>query len=198
MTKSPAYLTVNLAGSMECSDSPQTWKVPVEIDPGAPLGPHTFEIVATSDSGTTCSVLATVTVELGVSSLEADPTSIMATTAWPGMPPYNFSEINVEWDPLDCEGRLEIVELEAQQGYLPSDDGLITRMDQTRWEYTAFTEPQTELCPKPVKVWIAAMAADDELERVSVLVRPVHDWWTHGHQHGPGQPMQSPTLDDYA
>jgi len=97
--------------------------------------------------------------------------------------PANISEsdITVTWDPAECEGTLEIVELEPQQpfGYLPADEGTLTQSPiiANLWRYDAFDEPPNELCPDMVKVWIAAMKGDQELARKSILVWPVHLWW---------------------
>jgi len=102
------------------------------------------------------------------------------------MPPnISQSDIIVTWDPPQCVGRLEIVELEPQQpfGYLPADEGTLTPIDANRWRYDAFDEPPNELCPDMVKIWIAAMKGDQELARTSILVWPVHTWWiTNPHQ----------------
>ena len=53
-------------------------------------------------------------------------------------------------------------------------------MDETTWKYAAFDEPQGELCPDLVRVWIGAMQGDEELDRKSILVQPVHTWFTTG------------------
>ncbi len=131
----------------------------------------------------------TVTVEGEVTTLTLDPSYIPAKTPWPTMPNYSRSEITVEWDPPECEGRLEIVEIDNQgNGYLPPNNGTLTPINASLWRYDAFDEPTDELCAKPVRVWIGAMQGDEELERVSILVYPVHRWWTlPAHIHGPGE-----------
>ena len=48
------------------------------------------------------------------------------------------------------------------------------------WRYVAFEEPQDELCPETVKVWIAAFRDDQEIARKSILVQPVHTFFTTG------------------
>ena len=66
------------------------------------------------------------------------------------------------------------MELEGTGGYTPTNEGTLTKMDDTHWAYVAFDEPQTEKYPEDVKVWIAAFRGQTELGRKSVLVLPVH------------------------
>ncbi|UCC32078.1 MAG: hypothetical protein JSU86_07315, partial [Phycisphaerales bacterium] len=125
------------------------------------------------------------TAATATATLTFDPSSIAATTDWPDIPVgINQSQITVTWDPPECEGTLEIVQLEPQQagGYLPADEGTLSPDpdNDNLWHYTAFDEPQTELCPKEVKVWIGAMQGDTELARKSILVWPVHTFFTTG------------------
>ena len=70
--------------------------------------------------------------------LSMDPSSIPAHTEWDDMPNYCYSEITVQWDPPECEGALDIVELAPSGSYLPPDDGLLTRLDTNTWKYDAF------------------------------------------------------------
>ena len=46
-------------------------------------------------------------------------------------------------------------------------------------------------------MWIAAKHCDMELARESILVWPVHEWWTNSHRHGPGQPQHAPDNADF-
>jgi len=113
--------------------------------------------------------------------ITANPTSIPATTVWAGMPAnISQSTISVPWNPPECEGTVEIVEIDPIEGYVPPDEGTLTPDGQNTWRYDAFTEPAAEHCPKLVRVWIAAMMGDVELSRVSILVKPVHTHWTQG------------------
>ena len=89
---------------------------------------------------------------------------------------FNQSQITVIWTPPECVGRLEIVEIEGTDGYVPPGNGILEQESDTVWRYTAFDEPITELCPKKVTVSIAAMQGDVELTRTTVLVWPVHAW----------------------
>jgi len=113
--------------------------------------------------------------------ITADPTSIPATTPWPDMPAnLSQSSMTVTWTPPECEGTLEIVEVDPIEGYTPPDSGTLTPGDGNTWRYDAFSEPATALCPKLVRVWIGAMQGELELSRVSILVKPVHVHWTWG------------------
>ena len=70
-------------------------------------------------------------------------------------------------------------------------------MDSNTWRYDAFDEPQTTLCTDTVKVWIGAMKGDTEITRKSILVQPVHKWWTNGHKHGPNGQTHPPDTADF-
>lgn len=106
--------------------------------------------------------------------LTLDPTFIPAYTAWPG-PNYAYADLTVQWDPPECEGTLEIVAVEPQGAYTPADGGSVVHLGANHWRYLAFTEPASEKCPDPVKVWIAAVAGGMEVSsRRSILVLPVH------------------------
>lgn len=114
-----------------------------------------------------------------------NPSSISASTAWLGLPGgVNESEITVTWDPPECDGTLEIAELEPDRegGYLPPNDGTLTQdpNDPNLWLYKAFDEPPNELCSEAVKVWIAAKQGGAELTRKSIRVLPVHTFLTTG------------------
>jgi len=113
--------------------------------------------------------------------ITADPTSIPATTPWPDMPAnLSQSSMTVTCTPPECEGTLEIVEVDPIEGYTPPDSGTLTPGDGNTWRYDAFSEPATAMCSKLVRVWIGAMQGELELSRVSILVRPVHAYWTWG------------------
>ena len=127
--------------------------------------------------------------------LTLDPSSIPAFAGWGG-PNYRYSRITVEWDPPECEGRVEIAEVEPTGDYVPPNDGWVTK-DGDHWVYEAFAEPQGALCPEPVRVWVAAFQGDTEVARRSILVLPVHTFWTNGHQHGPGAQQHPPDNDDF-
>lgn len=171
----------------------------VSVSPEAPLGPIPITITGNTPGGAQCIHDATISVTLGVV-LTLNPTFIPATTAWPGMPDYSYSEVTVEWNPPFCEGQLEIVEIQPLGGYVPPNAGTLTRINANLWRYDAFDELQSELCPKNVKVWIAAKSGETELDRQSVLVLPVHDWWMSQsqHQHGPAGTPHSRTPVDFA
>jgi hypothetical protein len=139
---------------------------------------------------------ATVVVTAGAT-LSVDPSSIPAHTAWPSMPDYSHSEVTVQWDPPDCEGRLEIVGVEPTGGYQPPNQGTLNCINANLWRYDAFDEPQSALCPEIKTVWIAAFQDELELGRASVLVHPVHTWWTTGHKHGPGGQTHPPDTSDF-
>lgn len=129
--------------------------------------------------------------------LTLDPSSIPAKTAWSG-PNYAFSNINVQRNPPECAGSLEVVLVEPQGSYVPPNQGSVKHLGANLWRYFAFDEPQTEKCPELVKVWIAAVYNGIELPgRKSILVLPVHTWWTTGHKHGPGQPTHPPDVSDF-
>ena len=89
---------------------------------------------------------------------------------------FNQSQITVIWTPPECVGRLEIVEIEGTDGYVPPGNGILEQESDTVWRYTAFDEPITALCAKEVAVSIAALQGDVELTRTTVLVWPVHAW----------------------
>lgn len=55
----------------------------------------------------------------------------------------------------NSRGRLAIIEVQPQGDYEPPDGGTLYRIDANHREYEAFGEPQSALCAKPVKVWIA-------------------------------------------
>jgi len=132
--------------------------------------------------------------------LTADPTAISASTQWAQTTlPWSASEITVTWNPVGCEGTLQIVELVGDSGYVPpTGQGSLERLEPTKWIYRAFLERKTELCPKPVNVKIAAKQGDGELTRVSVRVLPVHTWWVTSHKHGPGDQTHPPDTSDFA
>jgi hypothetical protein len=129
--------------------------------------------------------------------LSVDPSGIPAHTGWESMPDYSYSEITVQWDPPECEGTLKILDFVGDSGYTPPNKGTLAPIDATKWRYTAFDEPPTELCPKAANVPIAAMQGDTELARVSIRVLPVHTWWTTGHKHGPGGQTHPPDTSDF-
>ena len=110
---------------------------------------------------------------------------------------WNFSDITVTWNPPECEGTLQIVELVGDNGYVPPNQGTLVPIDATKWRYTTFDEPPAELCPERVVVSIAAMKGEQELTREQVVVRTVFKWLVSGHQHGPGAIMHTPTTGDY-
>ena len=91
---------------------------------------------------------------------------------------------------------MEIAELEPAGDYVPPNDGWVTK-DGDHWVYEAFAEPQDALCPEAVRVWVAAFQGDTEVARRSILVLPVHTFWTTGHQHGPGAQQHPPDNDDF-
>jgi len=196
-----AIVSVN-PGSVPCGPFKTPVTLTIDMDEDAPLGQFTVDLRGEilDDGLVVCETTLSlpVTVDLGVTTLTADPTSIPATTAWPGMPPYNLSNIDVQWEPPDCEGRLEIVQIDPIDGYTPPNSGTIEKIDNTFWRYTSFDEFQGELCPGRVKVWLAAVGGTQELQRISLLVLPVHTWWTTGHKHGPGQPTHPPDFNDFA
>ncbi len=138
----------------------------------------------------------TVTVAM-TAVLTRDPSSISATTAWPDMPDFSFSEITVEWAPPECEGTLEVVELGLTDGYQPPSNGTLQRINTTLWRYTAFDEPQNVIHPKTVRVWIGALKGGVELNREQVQVLTVHNWWITPHQHGPDGQFHAPDVADY-
>lgn len=82
-------------------------------------------------------------------------------------------------------------------GYVPPDEGTVEPLEEPLWLYRAFLEPRAEPCPKDVTVSIAAMAGDQELDRETILVLPVHKWLTNGHQHGPGAQQHPPDTNDF-
>ena len=113
--------------------------------------------------------------------LSLNPTSIAGTTEWPDMPAsLNLSDITVTWDPPECVGSLEIVEIVGTLGYVPPEDGNLEKEDDTHWHYTSYPEPLSELCAKSVKVRIGAMQGENELARKSIMVLPVHTFLTTG------------------
>jgi hypothetical protein len=127
--------------------------------------------------------------------LTADPTDISAKSTGS---PWNYSVITVAWNPPDCEGTLEIVTpLVGNNNYMPPNDGTLQRINATTWIYTAFDEPQSELCPEDVPVTIAAKQGTTQVASVNVRVRPVHTFWTHAHRHGPAMPLHSPDTADF-
>jgi hypothetical protein len=180
VVKSVQYLTVTLPPSIPCDGMPHSGTVSVEVDQGAPAGPIMFQVIGTTPS-TECDTITTVTVLENTATLVFNPSSIPALTAWPGMPPnISQADLLVTWDAPECEGTLQIVLIEGTGGYVPPSEGTLTQEGSTLWRYTAFEEPQTVLCPEFVKVWIAAMKDGQELPgtRKSILVQPVHTWWT--------------------
>ena len=195
LVKSVPDLTVNLPGGTGCAGSPHDLPYTVDIAPDAPAGDITFEIVGQT-SEAECSTLVTLNVTPITATMTALPAAIPASTAWPGMPNFSFSEIGVQWDPPDCEGTVEIAELIGN--YQPPGPGSLTWSNTAEvWIYTAFSEPMAELHPQSVEVWIAAKQSDTELDRVRVNVLPVHNWWVTPHQHGPFGQFHAPNEDDY-
>ena len=135
---------------------------------------------------------------VGSCSISLDPTSIPAKSIWQTILPWAAAELAVAWNPPECEGTLEIVELVGDGGYVPpTSEGSIVQLDETTWLYRAFLESQTEICPQGVNVKIAALFGDVEVQRVSVRVLPIHTWQTTPHQHGPGVPGHAPDLADW-
>ena len=126
--------------------------------------------------------------------LTVDPSSIPATTDWPEMPDYSYSEVTVTWDPPECEGTLEVVDLGLTDGYQPPSDGTLQRMSATVWRYTAFDEPQNEIHSETVRVSIGAIKGGVELDREEVQVFSVHHWWTTPPNTGPTGSFMPPTL----
>ena len=196
-----ACVAVSVApGSLACGPWKSPFTLTVSVSPDASLGVVTVRLTGrvTGPGGAVICESTTdaiVTLELSAT-LAADPTVIPAKTGWPSMPPWDISDITVAWDPPDCEGTLEILDFVGDSGYTPPNKGTLAP-DATKWGYTGFDEPPTELCPKAANVPIAAMRGDTELARANVLVRPVHTWWTHGHKHGPGQVMHTPDTNDF-
>ena len=166
------------------------------------LGPGAYSCAFAADADRDC---PPESIEIGPATrtlvfsatLSADPGKIPAKTACPTIPDFSYSEITVQWDPPECEGTLEIVEVIPDEMYLPSGDGTLDRIDATKWRYTAFDESPAEKRPKGVVVWIAAKQGVQELTRVAVWVRPTFKWWVSGHEHGPGAGMHTPTTADY-
>ncbi|MBU0719352.1 MAG: hypothetical protein KJ749_13985, partial [Planctomycetes bacterium] len=113
--------------AIPCDNASHSRTAQVSVTEAAALGDFTFDLTSTSPSGGNCTATAMISVELAAV-LTGDPTSIPATTEWDDMPDYSFSQITVTWDPPDCEGTLEIVELQGTGGYLPGDDGTLTPM----------------------------------------------------------------------
>lgn len=180
------YATVSVSPtSVACGEAKHPVTLTISLLPDTPLGIMHVEItgrITNSQGLVVCEVVATsnVTIDLGAV-LALSPGTIPATTAWAGMPPNaSRSVITVAWNPSDCEGRLEIADLQPEGSYVPSDEGVLTRLDANTWYYDAFIEPQSELCPEPVRVWIAAMSGDTELDRRYVRVIPVHTYLTTG------------------
>ncbi len=165
---------------------------PIPLGPVSGLGdvatstaemPGDYSVTFTATANRDCPPIAInigsgTTVGATTVTLTVDPSSIPATTEWEDMPDYSYSQVTVEWDPPECEGTLDIVEVEPLEGYLPPSDGALTPDAENGqlWYYTAFDEPQTEKCSKEVKVWIAAKRGDMELLRKSILVWAVHVW----------------------
>ncbi|RMD62885.1 hypothetical protein D6833_06315 [Candidatus Parcubacteria bacterium] len=167
----------------------------VAVAADAPPGDTVFALVGTTEHAS-CTTLAQVTVDLQAT-LQVDPAAIPASTTWPGIGDWSFAHVSVQWNPPECQGQLQIVDIEPLAGYVPLDMGTLTRIDATTWRYDAFTEPQTEKCPRRARVWIAAIQGEVELGRIGIVVRPIHEWLTTGHKHGPGQPMHSPDLTHF-
>jgi hypothetical protein len=123
-------------------------------------------------------------VEAVTATITLNPSAIAATTNYATMPNYtSYSDITVTWNPAECQGQLAIVAVEPVQGYTPPNEGTLTPpIKGTAWRYDAFDEPQSELCPKDVKVWIAAMWEGQEVpgSRKSILVFPVHEFLIAG------------------
>jgi len=173
-------LMIALPGPIPCDGTSHERTVMIYADPTAPAGPISFGLHG-HVGPIQCQTQVTVNVLSIMASLDADPTAIPATTAWLEMPPgISQSIITVNWVPPNCEGILEIVQIDPIQGYTPPDGGTLTRLDVNTWRYDAFEEPIDEACPGLVKVWIAAKQGDEELDRVSILVKPVHVQWTQG------------------
>jgi len=89
-----AIVSVN-PGSVPCGPFKTPVTLTIDMDEDAPLGQFTVDLRGEilDDGLVVCETTLSlpVTVDLGVTTLTADPTSIPATTAWPGMPPYNLS-----------------------------------------------------------------------------------------------------------
>ncbi len=177
ITSSSSHLTGS-NGSLLCAGKSVTGQV--AVSPQAPLGPLPIAIMGSTPGGGVCVEDGTVTVVLSAT-LSLNPSTIAATTAWPGMPAnLSRSDITVTWSPAGCEGELRIVEIEPIEGYTPPNQGTLSRINAGLWRYLAFTEPQTELCARMAKVWVAAFHGETELARRSILVLPVHTFFTTG------------------
>lgn len=180
------YATVSVSpSSVACGPAKHPVTLTISLLPDTPLGTMDVKItgrITNSQGIVVCEVTTTSTISVDLGAvLSISPGTIPAITAWPGMPPnVNRSVITVTWNPTDCEGQLEISELQPEGSYVPSDEGTLTRVDANTWYYDAFIEPQSELCPEPVRVWIAAMSGDTELDRRYVRVIPVHTYLTTG------------------
>jgi hypothetical protein len=130
--------------------------------------------------------------------LALDPSAIPASSDWQTILPYAGAHIIVTWDPPECAGALQIVDVDGDDGFEPPTPGTVEHLRGNTWIYRAFEERPTELCPKAVNVKIGAMACGNELDHTSVRVLPIHTWLTTNHQHHPGEPSHPPDLDDFA
>ena len=198
-----ACVAVSVApGSLACGPWKSPFTLTASVSPDASLGVVTVRLTGrvTGPGGAVICESTTdaiVTVELSAT-LAADPTTIPAASQWQTILPYAGSNITVTWEPVECEGVLQIVDLVGDGGYVPpTGRGSVERLEPTKWLYRAFLERQTELCPKGVNVKIAAKQGDTELNRVSVRVLPIHEWWTNAHQHGAGGQQHPPDQNDF-
>ena len=173
-----------------------------------PVAPMTVRVtgVIDGDGEPVCESTAQAVIDVVIgATLSRDPTSVPARHSCATVPEWGYSDLIVEWNPpiAGCDGILLIDRMEpaGPSGYLPEHPGTLMQQDTTHWRYTSLWEPAEALHPEPVRVWIAAWQGtttwQEKVAETSILVLPVHFWWTHNHQMGPGQPTQPPTTTDF-
>ncbi len=153
----------------------------------------------------------TLTVKVFELSFEADPLSqipVAAGSEWTGADGYSLQansskqKITAKTDPADVADliELEVKEFKDQPNpdYQPADPGSVEKTSSGVFEYTAFKESKDAKAPRDKKVVVVAKIDESELcVKHEVTVKPVFNWLTTLHQHGPGEQSHGPEVSDF-